>query len=303
MPVARQTQTYLRRLFAAEGIAPRSRLGQNFLIDLNIHELIVAAAELSLADVVLEAGPGAGALTSLMAELAGAVVAVELDPALARLTARAVELWPSVRVLNVDALAGKNRLNPQVVDQVRSALAAVPGRGLKLVANLPYNIATPLVSNLLVHDELAPALMVVTIQRELADRMTALPSTPEYGALSVLVQGLADVELVRILQPGVFWPRPKVESAVIRIRPCASKRALIGDVRRFQAVARGLFLHRRKNLRGALALLTQSLGWDKSRAERFLTELGLDPQARAEGLGVPQFALMAKNLPEISESE
>src|ERR1700733_8300680 len=202
MPPIRQTQSYLRGLFAQRGISPQRRLGQNFLVDLNIHDLIVKAADVGPGDVILEVGPGAGALTSLMAARGAAVVAVEVDPAMARLTSEAVEGVPNVRVIERDALAGKHVLEPGVLDSVRSGLAAAPGRRLKLVANLPYNVATPLITNLLVHPELCPALMVVTIQRELADRFVAPPSSEAYGAVSVLVQALAEVSIVRGLPPS-----------------------------------------------------------------------------------------------------
>ncbi len=179
----RQTLSYLRTLFARHGITPRRQYGQNFLIDLNIHDLIVKTAEVGPEDVVLEVGPGAGAMTSLMAESAGAVVAVEIDAAMARLAREAVEGYPNVRVLHVDALAGKHTINPEVIDNVLAGLAASPGRRFKLVANLPYNIATPLITNLLVHPEPAPLpeRMVVTIQLELAEKMRAEPGTDEYG--------------------------------------------------------------------------------------------------------------------------
>src|SRR5258708_29301690 len=119
MPPKRQTQSYLRDLSERRGIAPLHRYGQNFLIDLNIHELIVNTAEVGPGDVVLEVGPGAGALTTLMAERGAAVLAVDIDPGMARLTAEAAEWMPNVRVLNADALKGKNTLNPQVLDNVR----------------------------------------------------------------------------------------------------------------------------------------------------------------------------------------
>ena len=217
----RQTQSYLRSLFAQRGISPQRRLGQNFLIDLNIHDLITKTAEVAAGDLVLEIGSGTGALTLLMADRGARVVAVDLDPAMARLTAEAVAEKPNVRVLNLDVLANKNRLNPTVLDAVRAGIAAAPSGGFKLVANLPYQVATPVIVNLLVHPELCPALMVVTIQRELADRFCAEPASASYGAVSVMVQGLATVSLVRSLPPAVFWPRPKVDSAVVAIRPDA----------------------------------------------------------------------------------
>src|SRR3954452_8888389 len=139
MPAHRQTQSYLRNLFARRGISPKHRFGQNFLIDLNIHELIVRAAEIGPTDVILEIGPGAGALTALMAEKASAVVAVEIDPAMARLTKEATGGRMNVRVLNQDALANKHTIHPDVLSNVRAGLAVAPDRRFKLVANLPYN--------------------------------------------------------------------------------------------------------------------------------------------------------------------
>ena len=198
MMAVRQTQSYLRSLFDRRGISPQRRLGQNFLIDLNIHDVIVEAAEVGPGDVILEVGPGTGALTSMMAGRgASAVVAVDVDPAMVRLTTEAVAGLPNVRVLHRDALKNKNTLSPDLLDAVRSGMAGGTELRFKVVANLPYHIATPLISNLLVHPELCPSLMVVTIQRELADRMCAEPAGPSYGSLSVLVQALSDVSIVR----------------------------------------------------------------------------------------------------------
>jgi 16S rRNA (adenine1518-N6/adenine1519-N6)-dimethyltransferase len=297
MPPIRQTQSYLRTLFAANGISPQRRLGQNFLIDLNIHELIVKTAELDSDDVILEVGPGAGALTSLAAPGVAAVVAVEVDPAMARLTALATAGLGNVQVLNFDALAGKNTINPMLLDQVRQALLGRDERRLKLVANLPYHVATPLIINFLVHPDFCPELMVVTIQREMADRIGARPSTPAYGAVSVVVQALADVTLVRTLPPSVFWPRPKVESAVVAIRPSQSRRAAIGDVAGFQTVVRRLFLHRRKYLRHVLAGMWAER-WSKGEVDQWLEARGQSGQIRAEALSVDEFVLLARDLGE-----
>jgi 16S rRNA (adenine1518-N6/adenine1519-N6)-dimethyltransferase len=297
MPPIRQTQSYLRGLFAENGISPQRRLGQNFLIDLNIHALIAKTAELGAGDVILEVGPGAGALTSLVAGEVAAVVAVEVDPAMARLTARVTAELGNVRVLNADALAGKNTINPAVLDQVRGAIGEGTVRQFKIVANLPYHVATPLISNLLVHAELCPKLMVVTIQREMADRLCAAPSTPAYGAVSVVVQALADVSIVRTLPPSVFWPRPKVESAVVSIRPSLERRAAIGDIAGFQAVVRTIFQHRRKFLRHVLAGMWPEI-WTKADVDRWLESRGQSGQIRAEALGVDDFVLLARGLRE-----
>jgi 16S rRNA (adenine1518-N6/adenine1519-N6)-dimethyltransferase len=297
MPDRRQTQSYLRNLFARRGIAPQHRYGQNFLVDLNLHELIVKTAEVGPDDVVLEVGPGAGALTTLLAARAAAVVSVEIDPALAALTAEAVAGLPNVRVLNTDALASKSSIDPTVLDNVRSGLAAAPGRRLKLVANLPYHIATPIVTNLLVHPELCPSRLVITIQLELAERMRAEPQQEAYGALSVLVQALADCTVVRTLPPTVFWPRPKVDSAVVLIVPRPEKRAAIADLPWFHHVVRQVFLHRRKNLRGVLHSLWRD-HMTKPEIDELLESLGLTGLIRAEAMNVEEFLALALKLRE-----
>jgi 16S rRNA (adenine1518-N6/adenine1519-N6)-dimethyltransferase len=293
MPPQRQTQSYLKSLFARKGIYPRHRFGQNFLIDLNIHDLIVKTAGVKAGDVVLEVGPGAGALTSLMAVTGATVVAVEIDPAMAGLTREATEGLPNVRVLNVDALAGKNRLNPEVLDNVRSALAISPDRRLKLVANLPYHVATPIIGNLLVHPELRLDRVVATIQLELAQRMIAAPDSNDYGALSVLIQALTDFTMVRTLRPSVFWPQPKVDSAIIALVPNEAKRAAIGDLAWFHSVVRRIFLHRRKNLRRVLYSLWRDQWTDKSEVDALLDSLGLTGQVRAEAMNVEEHLALA----------
>ena len=294
----RQTQSYLRSLFERRGITPQRRLGQNFLIDLNIHDLIVTSAEVGPGDVILEVGPGTGALTSLMASMgASAVVAVDIDPSMVMLASEAVVGLPNVRVLLQDALKNKHTLSPELLNAVRAGLAAGPDRLFKVVANLPYNVATPVISNLLVHPDLCPTLMVVTIQRELADRMCAEPASAAYGALSVLVQALADVTMVRPLPPSVFWPRPKVDSAVISIRPNADKRARVGDVPWFHTLVRQVFLQRRKYIRHVLAGLWRDQ-WTKADVDTWLETQGLSGQLRAESLNIEEFIGLAHALRE-----
>ncbi len=295
MAAIRQTQSYLRGLFAGLGISPQRRLGQNFLIDLNIHELIVTAAEVTGRDVILEVGSGAGALTTLLAAQGGAVIAVDVDRAMARLTAEAVSGLPNVRVLHLDALAGKHTIHPAVLDSVRQALEAGKDRQFKVVANLPYHVATPLITNLLVHPALCPALLVVTIQREMADRLCAAPASPAYGAVSVVVQALAEVSIERALPPSVFWPRPQVDSAVVAIRPDPQKRALVVDVAGFHGLVRRVFQHRRKCLRHALAAIWPEL-WTKAEVEGWLESQGHSGELRAEALDGPEFVALTRAL-------
>ena len=296
MSIPRQTLSYLRSLFARRGVAPQHRYAQNVLIDLNIHELIVNTAQVGPDDVVLEVGPGAGALTTLMASQAAAVVAVDIDPAMAELAREATAGLPNVRVLHADALASKHTMNPEVLDHIRAGLAVAPEtRRFKLVANLPYNVATPILSNLLVHPELCPALMVATIQLELAERLRAGPEGDDYGALSVVVQALADVELVRTLPPSVFWPRPEVDSAIVKITPRAEKRAAVGDLPWFHQVVRQVFLHRRKNLRRVLHGFYRDR-LTKPEIDAMLDALGLTGLVRAEAMNVEEFLALAQAL-------
>ncbi len=192
-------------------------------------------------------------------------------------------------------LASKHLINPEVLDNVRAGLAVSPDRTFKLVANLPYNIATPIISNLLVSPDLCPSQMVVTIQLELAERLKAGPESDAYGGLSVLVQSVADVEIVRTLPPKVFWPKPKVESAVVKITPNAEKRAAIADLAWLHAVVRRIFLHRRKNLRRVLYSAWRGQ-WTKPEVDAMLESLGLTGLVRAEAMNVEEFLSLADAL-------
>ncbi len=288
----RQTLGYLRSLFEEHKLHPKSKLGQNFLIDLNLLDLIVRTAELTREDVVLEVGSGTGSLTTRLAEVAGTVLSIEIDRPFFELTRQATSGRPNVHLLQADVLKTKNEINPGVLATLDDALQrarreAQSGQvSLKLVANLPYAVATPLLANLLI-GERPFERMVVTVQWEIAERLTAEPGTKDYGALAVLVQSLADVSLVRRLAPSVFWPRPQVASAIVLIRPNAAKRAHVGDVLRFRNFLRDLYTQRRKNLRSALA------GWprgrrDKAEVDRHLADLGIDGTRRAEELGLEE---------------
>jgi 16S rRNA (adenine1518-N6/adenine1519-N6)-dimethyltransferase len=187
-------------------------------------------------------------------------------------------------MLHQDALRNKNNIHPQVIAAVQQQLAAVPGSQFKLVANLPYNIATPLISNLL-STPVTPVSMTVTIQKELADRIAARPSTKDYSALSIWIQSQCDVSILRVMPPDVFWPRPKVHSAIIQIVPNAEKRARIADVTFFHSFVRAMFFHRRKFLRSVLLSACKGrLG--KPQIDAILAELELGSQSRAEEFSV-----------------
>jgi 16S rRNA (adenine1518-N6/adenine1519-N6)-dimethyltransferase len=280
----RQTKSFLIERFREMGIAPATRHGQNFLIDLNLQRLIIDAADLTRRDVVLEVGTGTGALTAQMAERAAAVVTVEIDHHLFEFASEELFERPNVTMLHFDALRNKHNFDDRVVAAVREQLAAHPGARFKLVANLPYNIATPVISNLLFWEP-APHSMIVTIQKELADRITAEPSTKDYGALSVWVQSQCSAETVRLMAPQVFWPSPKVTSAVIRLTIDPERRAAIGDRRYFHDFTRAIFLHRRKFLRAnVVAAMKEHL--NKEQVDELLAEMEFAPDTRTEQLDI-----------------
>src|SRR4051794_5454925 len=238
----RQTKTFLLERFREMGIRPATRHGQNFLIDLNLVNVIVEAADLTSDDVVLEVGTGTGSLTAMMAAQAASVVTVEIDAHLFELASEQLIDLPNVTMLKLDALRNKNAIDDRVMDAIGEHLTAAPGRRFKLVANLPYNIATPLLSNLLLSRHV-PHSMTVTIQKELAERITALPSTKDYSALSVWIQSQCTAEIVRLMPPSVFWPEPNVSSAILKITVDAERRAQIGNFQFFYPITKTLFLH------------------------------------------------------------
>jgi 16S rRNA (adenine1518-N6/adenine1519-N6)-dimethyltransferase len=187
-------------------------------------------------------------------------------------------------MLHQDALHNKNHFAPELLDAVNARMSEAPDRRLKLVANLPYNIATPVLSNMLLWEQ-TPYLMVATIQKELADRMVARPWSKEYGALSVWMQAQAHTEIVRVMPPSVFWPAPKVHSAIVRVVVDPERRAAIGDLRYFHQFVKAIFIHRRKFLRAnVVAAMKRHL--NKTEVDRILESMDLVGDTRTEQLEV-----------------
>jgi 16S rRNA (adenine1518-N6/adenine1519-N6)-dimethyltransferase len=290
----RQTLTYLQRSFRKAKIQPQTKFGQNFLIDLNLVELIANTAQLTRRDVVLEVGTGTGSLTAMLAERAGHVVTVEIDRHLARLAREEFSQVPNVTLLELDALRSKSQFDARIPETLREQIAQIPGGRLKLVANLPYNVATPILSNLLYMDPW-PARMVATIQRELAERVCAQPRTKDYSALSVWVQSQCRAQIVRLMPPSVFWPRPKVDSAILDIQPQVVLRDRIGNREFFHELVRRIFQHRRKFLRSALVSAMKGK-LDKAQVDDLMLSLDLGPTTRAEELTPQQLIELSDNI-------
>ena len=255
------------------GPAPKKSLGQHFLADDNILGVIARLAELDAGDVALEIGPGLGALTRLLAARCAHVHAVELDE----------RLEPHLR-----GIAGAPNVSLHWGDAIRLDLARLEPAPTKLVANLPYNIATPIVAESL--DRLPTIdLWCVMVQREVADRFFAVPSTKAYGAVSVLVQLAARRTGFHPVSRTVFKPPPNVDSALVAFRriPLPSSFA---DVRR---VVEGAFAHRRKTLANSLQLAGVTT---REAAADALADLGLDPSVRAEALDPPVFVELTRKV-------
>ncbi len=283
----------LRDALQAAGLRPQRRLGQHFLVDGNLLQILVREAQIDPDDVVLEVGTGPGNLTELLAAEAGHVVTVEVDPALADVARMRLAGHENVDLLVADVLRDKHHLDPEVLETVRARAEAAGGR-LKLVANLPYAAATPLLVDLLI-DGPVPRLFVFTVQEEVAERLAAAPGTKAYGPVTVLVQALAEVETLRRLPPSVFWPRPKVWSSMVRLWPSRARRRRIADLGLLRQVVEGLFGHRRKRAPKSLALAPLGEDVPEPWAAR-LRAIGLNPEARGETYPVEAVVELANRL-------
>ena len=286
------TKRRIEMLLAGAGVAPRHKWGQNFLIDLNLMRLLVDAAGLCADDTVLEVGCGTGSMTEMLAERAGAVIAVDIDPALAKIANEETADYDNVTVICGDVLATKNAINSDVLEHIGKARREGGGR-LLLVANLPYDVAAPVMMNLLA-EELSLEGMYVTVQAEVAGRMVAGPGSKAYGPLGILLQATGDVRLLRKrIRPSVFWPMPKVDSAMVAWQANREQYAKINDVQRLKGLVNMILGQRRKTIRNCLA----AGGYDDAVIERVLAKVGIDPGARGETVGVDRMVELAKTLP------
>ena len=266
----------LRETIAAHGLGARRRLGQHFLLDLNLTRRIARAAAPLTEGTAIEVGPGPGGLTrALLLEGAARVVAVEVDP-------RAIGALQELRAL------AEGRLEVIEGDALKIAPASLGAPPRRIVANLPYNVSTALLVRWLhAADDIAD--MVLMFQKEVVDRLVALPRTKDYGRLSVLAQHVCEVRRLFDVAPSAFVPPPKVTSSVARLtpRPAAARLIDLGPLERLTAAAFG---QRRKMLRGSLAGLFAD-------PTAVLGEFGLSPTARAEELSVADFVRLSQALP------
>lgn len=262
------------------GIATKKSLGQNFLTDLNILHNIVAAAELADTDNVVEIGPGIGALTEQLAKVAKNVLAFEIDNRLIPVLADTLSPYNNVKVLHEDIL------NVNLPETLTSELGN--DAPLKLVANLPYYITTPILMNVL-QSGVAFDNIVVMMQKEVADRLSAKPGTKDYGSLSIVVQYRMNAEVAFIVPRTAFVPQPNVDSAIVKLTKCAPLEVLPYDEKAFFKFVKASFVHRRKSYWNNLIVFFGKDDATKAQITEALAIAGVDPKIRAEKLDLPTF--------------
>ena len=268
-----------REVLARYNMSAKKKFGQNFLIDGGVLEGIVEAAGVTADDCVLEIGPGIGTLTQYLAEAAKRVVAVEIDKTLLPVLDDTLSEYDNVTIINNDVLK---------VDIDRIVEEYNGGRPIKVVANLPYYITTPIIMKLFESKALIESITVM-VQKEVADRMAAGPGNKDYGSLSLAVGFYAEAEPVMDVPPSSFIPQPNVGSAVVRLVRYTEPRVKVGDAGYLFEIIRTSFNQRRKTLSNSLSN-NPSLGVSRDKVTAALCKMGIDERARGETLTLEQFA-------------
>ena len=267
------------------GFTFQKKFGQNFLIDPHVLDKIIRAAEITEDDFVLEIGPGMGTMTQYLAYAAREVYAVEIDKSLIPILKDTLSEYDNVTVINEDILK---------VDIAKLAEEKNGGRPIKVVANLPYYITTPIIMGLF-ESHVPVESITVMVQKEVADRMQVGPGTKDYGALSLAVQYYAKPYIVANVPPNCFMPRPKVGSAVIRLTRHAETPVQVDDEKLLFQIIRASFNQRRKTLANGLKNY-EGLSFEKETIEAAIAECGFSPSVRGEALSLEEFAKLANVL-------
>ncbi|NOT33287.1 MAG: ribosomal RNA small subunit methyltransferase A, partial [Candidatus Eisenbacteria bacterium] len=269
-----------RDAMAARGLSPRKRFGQNFLVRPELAERIVEHCHLNSEDVVVEIGPGAGALTGLLATRCAQLIAVEKDDGLSELLREEYDGIEQVTIVNADFL-----------EFDLTALAAERGVSkLVVVGNIPYNITTPILEHLFEQRRVVRSA-VMLVQKEYAERLAAAAGTPEYGSLTLFARYHALLEPLMTIRPSAFWPRPDVDSMLVRFFMREEPPVQVPDEALMFRIIRGAFQQRRKTL---LNTLQETLELGKEPLERLSRHAGVDPRRRGETLTLEEFAKLAR---------
>lgn len=274
-----QTKQQIQRLLASAGLSPNKRRGQNFMIDLNLMRLLLSLADIQNNDVVLEVGCGTGSLTQELVQRAGHVVIAEIEPLLAEITAKQISKNTNFEIITADILKSKNTIDSCIIEALQRAKKVHSGR-LLLVANLPYSIAAPVMINLIV-GSLTVDAMYVTVQKEVAQRMTADAGSKHYGSLSIFLAVAGEIKTERILKPTVFWPAPQVDSAIIAFVANRAKIDRIENMELFGNVVSLFMNHRRKMLKACTKFADGKLSKIHDWSSVF-QHCAIDPHKRPE---------------------
>ena len=285
-----QTKQQIQQLLASAGASPNKRLGQHFLIDLNLMRLLIKSANISDNDIVLEVGCGTGSLTEALARQAGYCLAVEIDRLLAEITRKQLAKTENVEIINTDILENKHTISRTVTSALVLARKKYTGRIL-LVANLPYNVASAVMLNLLTGPTPADS-MYVTVQKQVADRMTAVPGNSDYGTLSIFLGATGDVKMIRILRPMVFWPQPQVDSAMVSFVRREARLSRIQNMEFFSETVNLFMGHRRKMLKACTKFARGKLAEINDWREIF-ERCSIDPTQRPEQLSAEGYIAIA----------
>jgi 16S rRNA (adenine1518-N6/adenine1519-N6)-dimethyltransferase len=273
----------IKKELEAYGLVPRKRWGQHFLIDRNILSKVIRAAGIEETDVVLEVGPGLGVLTLALAKEAKKVITVEIDKKLVEILQEKVADCPNVEIIRKD-----------IMEVDFNDLIERGGQPLKVVANLPYQISTPLLFRF-IESRSVFASLTLMLQKEVAERMTATPGGKDYGPLSIFTQIVSDFSIQFLVKPSAFFPPPKVDSAVIHMVWKERPMPEVEDIEWFKRVVRGSFGYRRKTLMNALK--HSGLSLTEEGSER-MKRIGIDPQRRPETLSIQEYVRLADVLKE-----
>ena len=265
----------------------QKKFGQNFLIDTHVLDKIIRAAEITKEDMVLEIGPGIGTMTQYLAEAAGKVIAVEIDRNLIPILSETLSMYDNVRIINEDVLK---------LDIRKLAEEENQGRPIKVVANLPYYITTPIIMGLF-EGQVPVESITVMVQKEVADRMQTGPGSKDYGALSLAVQYYAKPYIVANVPPNCFMPRPKVGSAVIRLTRHDTPPVQVKDEGLMFEIIRASFNQRRKTLANGLNTSSR-LSYPQEVIAEAVEKLGKGPSIRGEALTLEEFARLSDILSE-----
>lgn len=281
------TLSLVKNLLKQAGIHPKKSLGQNFLIDQNINDIIIESANLSSNDVIIELGAGLGILTRQVAPLVNKIFAIEFDPNLFNILQAYCKDFNNIIPINADMLE---------FDYSGLLNYILPTQNVKVIGNLPYYITSPIIFMLLENSKfLNIKSMVLMVQKEVGERIVSPPGNKNYGSLTIAVAYKCNAEIIKVVPADCFYPKPKVDSAIVRLEIQDKPNVFVEDEDLFFTIVRGAFQHRRKTLRNALILSIRSnkLKTSIESLDTAINCLGIDPKIRGEDLNINQFANIA----------